>query len=55
MNDGQTGTGIVRAVSNENIDVNLNTKFERIPTADIKGELILVIPFIGVVLGVIGL
>ena len=55
MNDGQTGTGIVRAASSENIDVNLNTKFERIPTADIKGELILVIPFIGVVLGVIGL
>lgn len=55
MNDGQTGTGIVRAVSNAYVDVNLNTKFERIPTDDIKGKLILVIPFIGVILGVIGL
>ena len=55
VNDGQTGTGIVRATSNENVDVNLNTKFERIPNEDIKGKLILVIPFIGVILGVIGL
>ena len=47
VNDGQTGTGIVRATSNENVDVNLNTKFERIPNEDIKGKLILVIPFIG--------
>lgn len=55
MNDGQTGTGIVRVVSNEYVDVNLNTKFERIPTEEIKGKLILVIPFIGFILGVIGL
>ena len=55
VNDGQTGTGIVRAPSSENVDVNLNTKFERIPNEDIKGKLILVIPFIGVILGVIGL
>jgi len=54
-NDGQTGTGIARVVTNEHIDVNLNTKFERIPSKDIKGKLILVIPFIGVILGVIGL
>ena len=55
VNDVQTGTGIVRETSNENVDVNLNTKFERIPNEDIKGKLILVIPFIGVILGVIGL
>ena len=55
VNDGQTGTGIVRATSDESVDVNLNIKFEIIPTGDIKGKLIFVIPFIGVILGVIGL
>ena len=55
LNEGWMGLAIVSEVNEDSVDVNLETKFERIPTDDIGGNLLAVLPFIGVLFGVIGL
>ena len=55
LNEGGMGLAIVSEVNEDSVDVNLETKFERIPTDDIGGNLLAVLPFIGVLVGVIGL
>jgi hypothetical protein len=53
--DSGTGLGIVRGSRAGNVDVDLGATFVRVSQKDVKGNLIVVIPFIGSVLGVVGL
>ncbi len=55
LNEGGAGLAIVTAVNADTVDVNLESKFQRIPNDDIRGNLLAVLPFIGVIAGVIGL
>jgi hypothetical protein len=47
--------GIVKAVSETSVDVDLGATFLRVDKKEILGKLIAVIPFLGSVLGVVGL
>lgn len=47
--------GIVKAVSETSIDVDLGAKFLRVDKKEVLGKLIAVIPFLGSILGVVGL
>jgi hypothetical protein len=47
--------GIVKAVSESSVDVDLGATFLRVDKKEILGKLIAVIPFLGSVLGVVGL
>jgi hypothetical protein len=53
--DSGTGLGIVTASKAGNVDVDLGAAFVRVAQKDVKGNLIVVIPFVGSVLGVVGL
>ena len=55
LNEGGMGLAIVSEVNEDSIDVNLESKFERIPKNEIGGNLLAVLPFIGILFGVIGL
>jgi len=55
LNEGGKGLAIVNAVNSDSVDVNLESKFERIPKEEIGGNLLAVLPFLGVIFGVIGL
>lgn len=46
---------IVNNVSPDFIDIQTNEGFQRIPTEDVKGSLVMVFPFIGTLLGLVGL
>jgi hypothetical protein len=55
VKDSGTGLGIVRDSKAGNIDVDLGATFVRVSQKDVKGNLIVVIPFVGSILGVVGL
>jgi hypothetical protein len=55
VKDSGTGLGIVRGSQGGNLDVDLGATFVRVSQKDVQGKLIAVIPFIGSVLGVVGL
>jgi hypothetical protein len=46
---------IVRAVAENTLDVQSGTKAEQIKIEDAKGKIVLVIPFIGTILNLVGL
>jgi hypothetical protein len=47
--------GIVKAVSDTSVDVDLGATFLRVDKTEVLGKLIAVIPFFGSVLGIVGL
>jgi hypothetical protein len=53
--DSGIGLGIVRGSQGGNVDVDLGAAFVRVSQKDVKGNLIVVIPFVGSILGVVGL
>jgi hypothetical protein len=55
INEGGGGLGVITAVNSDSYDVNLGKKFERIMKDKMGGSLLAVLPFFGVLFGVIGL
>ena len=50
-----TAIGVVKSAASGNVDVDLGATFNRVSEKDVDGKLIAVIPFLGSVLGIIGL
>ena len=50
-----TAIGIVKSASTGNVDVDLGATFNRVSEKDVSGKLVAVIPFLGSLLGIIGL
>jgi hypothetical protein len=48
-------SGIVKSATKESLDVDTNVAFVRVKQADVLGKLIVVIPFLGTILGIVGL
>ena len=55
MKDIGSGLGIIKGAKGGNVDVDLGATFVRVSQKDVQGKLIAVIPFIGSILGVVGL
>jgi hypothetical protein len=55
VKESGTGLGIVRGSKGGNLDIDLGATFVAVSQKDVKGNLIAVIPFIGSILGVVGL
>lgn len=47
--------GIVKSGTKETVDVDTRVSFVRVKQADVLGKLIVVVPFFGTILGVVGL
>jgi len=50
-----TAIGVVKSAASGNVDVDLGATFKRVSEKDVDGKLVAVIPFLGSVLGIIGL
>jgi hypothetical protein len=50
-----TAIGIVKSAASGNVDVDLGATFNRVSEKDVDGKLVAVIPFLGSILGIIGL
>jgi hypothetical protein len=48
-------TGIVKSVTKETVDVDTKSAFVRVKQVDVRGKLIVVIPFFGIIFNAIGL
>lgn len=48
-------TGIVKSASDGSIDVDTLVAFVRVKNEDVLGKLVIVVPFFGTILGVVGL
>ncbi len=48
-------SGIVKSATKDSVDVDTRVTFVRIKQADVLGKLIVVIPFFGTILGIVGL
>lgn len=48
-------TGIVKSASDGSIDVDTLVSFVRVKNEDVLGKLVIVVPFFGTILGVVGL
>ena len=48
-------TGIVKSTSDGSVDVDTLVAFVRVKNEDVLGKLIIVVPFFGTILGVLGL
>ncbi len=48
-------TGIVKSASDGSVDVDTLVSFVRVKNEDVLGKLIIVVPFFGTILGVVGL
>jgi hypothetical protein len=48
-------TGIVKSASDGSIDVDTLSAFVRVKNDDVLGKLIVVVPFFGTILGIVGL
>ena len=46
---------IVNNVSAEYVDIQSDDGFQRVPRSDVKGSLVMVFPFVGTLLGFVGL
>jgi len=52
---GSTALGVVAGTDGNSAYVNVDTRFEQVGRDQVKGRLISVFPFIGVVVGLVGL
>lgn len=50
-----TQTGIVKSATPEAVDVDTKAAFVRVNQDDVMGKLIVVVPFFGTILGIVGL
>jgi len=50
-----TAIGIVKSAASGNVDVDLGATFNRVSEKDVDGKLVVVIPFLGSILGIVGL
>jgi hypothetical protein len=50
-----TAIGIVKSATSGNVDVDLGATFNRVSEKDVSGKLVAVIPFLGSVIGIVGL
>jgi len=50
-----TAIGIVKSAASGNVDVDLGATFNRVSEKDVSGKLVAVIPFLGSVIGIVGL
>lgn len=48
-------SGIVKSATDETVDVDTRAAFVRVKQEDVLGKLIVVIPFFGTILGIVGL
>jgi hypothetical protein len=48
-------SGIVKSATKETVDIDTRVAFVRVKQADVLGKLIVVIPFFGTILGIVGL
>jgi hypothetical protein len=48
-------TGIVKSATKESVDVDTRVAFVRVKQEDVLGKLIVVVPFFGTILGIVGL
>lgn len=48
-------SGIVKSATNETVDVDTRAAFVRVKQVDVLGKLIVVIPFFGTILGLVGI
>jgi hypothetical protein len=48
-------SGIVKAATKDSVDVDTRAAFVRVKQEDVLGKLIVVIPFFGTILGIVGL
>lgn len=54
-NTGNTALGVVAGTNGKQAYVNVDTRFEQVQQAQVKGRLVSVFPFIGVIFGLVGL
>ena len=47
--------GIIKSATKETVDVDTRVAFVRVKQADVLGKLIVVVPFFGTILGIVGL
>lgn len=52
---GNTALGIVAGTNGTSAYVNVDTRFEQVGQGQVKGKLISVLPFLGVIFGLVGL
>jgi len=50
-----TAIGIVKSAASGNVDVDLGATFNRVSEKEVSGKLVAVIPFLGSVIGIVGL
>ena len=53
--DGKTGLGVVAGTDTKQVYLSLGDRFETVKAEKIKGKLLWVVPFLGSVVGVVGL
>ena len=54
-NSGNTALGMVAGTNGTSAYVNVDTRFEQVSQGQVKGKLVSVLPFLGVVFGLVGL
>jgi len=54
-NTGNTALGIIAGTNGKSAYVNVDTRFEQVEQAQVKGTLLSVLPFVGVLAGLVGL
>ena len=54
-NTGNTALGVVAGTNGKQAYVNVDTRFEQVQQAQVKGRLVSVFPFFGVIFGLVGL
>jgi hypothetical protein len=53
--DGKTGLGVVAGTDTKQVYLSLGDRYETVKAQNIKGKLLLVVPFLGSVVGIVGL
>lgn len=54
-NTGNTALGMVAGTNGQSAYVNVDTRFEQVGAEQVKGKLLSVVPFVGVLAGLVGL
>jgi hypothetical protein len=54
-NSGNTALGMVAGTNGTSAYVNVDTRFEQVGQEQVKGKLLSVLPFLGVIVGLVGL
>ena len=53
--DGKTGLGVVAGTDSKQVYLSLGERYETVKAEKIKGKLLFVVPFLGSIVGIVGL